>query len=82
MRVCARASERWPDIHAHIAKQQQEDLNKAPEREGESNLEKGPHFEAQLGYIRFPDLSHIGVLLEPNSELYSNMEEKEVVRRG
>ena len=84
--VCARVSERWREIHAHIAKQQEGRAGRleegSREREGEINLEKGPHFEAQLGYISFLDLAHIGQLLELNSELYSNMEEKEVVRRG
>jgi len=58
----------------------QEDLNRAPdrkrERERQSNLEKSP----QLGYISFIDLAHIGLSLVLNSELHSNLEEKEFVR--
>ena len=86
--VCVRARSRWRDIHAHIAKEQQgwawrlEQGSRECVRQGESNLEKVAHFEAQVSHIRFLDLAHISLLLELNSELYSNLEEKEVVRHG
>ena len=86
--VCARARERalasYSRTHfeAPIGQGRKNWTGFQREREGESNLEKCPHFEAQLGYIRFLDLVHIDLLLALNSELYSNMEEKEVVRRG
>ena len=54
----------------------QEDLNRAPERERETKQLR------EKRKLCFLDLVHIGLLLELNSELYSNLEEKEVVRRS